>query len=98
MSGWNSQVLYHVASDEDRLPVISGQNELFNDLYNELRSIAGRYVGKERSGHTLQPTALVHEAYLKLAGNSQVYSDRHHFLCVAASAMHQILVDHARSR
>jgi RNA polymerase sigma-70 factor, ECF subfamily len=91
--------LYHVASDnEKRFLVIPGQKELFNDLYNELRSIAGRYVGRERRGHTLQPTALVHEAYLKLAGNSQVYSDRRHFLCVAASAMRQILMDHARAR
>jgi RNA polymerase sigma factor (TIGR02999 family) len=46
----------------------------------------------------LQPTALVHEAYLKLSASSHAYNDRHHFLCVAASAMRQILVDHARSR
>jgi RNA polymerase sigma-70 factor, ECF subfamily len=78
--------------------VISGQKEFFDDLYSELRSIAGRYVGYERREHTLQPTALVHEAYLKLAARSQTYNDRHHFLCVAASAMRQILVDYARSR
>lgn len=68
-------------------------------LYGELRRIAARHLNTERRNHTLQPTALVHEAYLKLAGTSaRVYSNDAHFVAVASRAMRQILVDHARSR
>jgi RNA polymerase sigma factor (TIGR02999 family) len=68
-------------------------------LYGELRRIAGRLMKDERPGHTLQPTALVHEAWLKLAGDPDArFSDRAHFLGVAAWAMRQILVDRARRR
>ena len=71
--------------------------QLFADVYTELRAIAARYLHRERKNHTLQPTALVHEAYLKLVGQTRVdWQGRAHFLAVAAQAMRQILVDHAR--
>jgi RNA polymerase sigma factor (TIGR02999 family) len=66
-------------------------------VYRDLRRIAGRLLRGERPGHTLQPTALVNEAYLKLAGHAKVqWQNRTHFFAVAARAMRQILVDHAR--
>jgi RNA polymerase sigma factor (TIGR02999 family) len=68
-------------------------------LYAELRRIAWRHLGVERKNHTLQPTALVHEAYLKLASvRERAYSDHNHFLAVASRAMRQVLVDYARAR
>lgn len=68
-------------------------------VYDELRRCAGAYLRRERAGHTLQPTALVHEAYLKLVGGETVeWKDRAHFFGVAARAMRQVLVDHARAR
>ncbi len=66
-------------------------------IYDELRQLAGRYLRRERSDHTLQPTALVHEAYLKLVDQTQVrWQNRAHFIGVAAQVMRRILVDHAR--
>ena len=67
-------------------------------VYDELREIAAAQLRRERSGHTLRPTALVHEAYMKLAGGDLSLSNRAHFLAVAARAMRQALVDHARRR
>ena len=68
-------------------------------VYDELRSLARRQMGRERPDHTLHSTALVHEAYLKLAGGGGVEAaDRNHFLAIAARAMRQVLVDHARRR
>jgi RNA polymerase sigma factor (TIGR02999 family) len=68
-------------------------------VYAELRKLASKHLNQERSGHTLQPTALVHEAYVKLIGQSQPdYQSRAHFLGVAAHLMRQILIDHARAR
>ena len=73
--------------------------EVTSDLYRDLRRIASRHLDRERSNHTLQPTALVHEAYLKLAGGrDQSFNDDMHFLSVASRAMRQVLVDYARSR
>jgi len=70
---------------------------LFADVYTELRALAARYLHRERKSHTLQPTALAHEAYLKLVGQTRVdWQGRAHFLAIAAQAMRQILVDHAR--
>src|SRR4051812_33530380 len=67
--------------------------------YAELRRLADSYLRRERTDHTLQPTALVHEAYVRLVGQSQPdYRNRAHFFGVAAQLMRQILVDHARSR
>ena len=67
-------------------------------VYDELRRMAGAYLARERSGHTLQPTALVHEAYLKLAGQDGRWTDPSHFAALCAGAMRRILVDHARGR
>ena len=68
-------------------------------MYDELRRVAARYLRRERPDHTLQPTALVNEAYLKLfAGGSPQLVDRAHFLALASQVMRRILVDHARSR
>jgi RNA polymerase sigma factor (TIGR02999 family) len=68
-------------------------------VYTELRRMARRYMNQERSGHTLQATALVHEAFLRLADVKAVeWRDRAHFLAIAAQTMRRILVDFARSR
>jgi RNA polymerase sigma-70 factor (ECF subfamily) len=73
--------------------------ELLGLLYKELRRIAGYYMRLENPDHTLQPTALVHEAYLRLTDQTRVdWKDRSHFLGVAAQLMRRILVDHARER
>jgi RNA polymerase sigma-70 factor, ECF subfamily len=72
---------------------------LLSLVYDELRRIARQYLRKERSDHTLQPTALVHEAYMKLIDISDVsWQDRAHFFAVASNVMRHILVDHARAR
>jgi RNA polymerase sigma-70 factor, ECF subfamily len=74
-------------------------DELFPFVYNELRRRASAYLRNERSGHTLQTTALVNEAYLKLCDRAGIdYEDRNHFFAVAANAMRRILVDYARTR
>jgi RNA polymerase sigma factor (TIGR02999 family) len=67
-------------------------------VYADLRAVAEREMRREAAGHTLQPTALVHEAYLRLAGAAANAGDRTHFLAIAARAMRQVLVDHARRR
>ncbi len=68
-------------------------------VYDELRRIAHRYVQRERDGHTLQTTALVNEAYLRLAGQQKVdWQNRAHFFAVTAQMMRHILIDHARRR
>ena len=71
---------------------------LFDVLYRELRHLAEGAMRAERANHTLQPTALVHEAFLRLAGDQGRFESRAHFLGVAASAMRRVLVDHARGR
>jgi len=66
-------------------------------VYEELRRIAGGHLHRERQGHTLQPTALVHEVYVRMVGQEQPdYRDRAHFLSIAAQVMRRILIDHAR--
>jgi RNA polymerase sigma factor (TIGR02999 family) len=77
----------------------SALGELTPTLYRELHRIAAHHMRGERPDHTLQPTALVHEAYLKLfEGASRLFMDRVHFLSVASRVMRQVLVDYARSR
>ncbi len=71
---------------------------LFDVLYRELRRLAEAAMRAERVNHTLQPTALVHEAFLRLASAQGSFQNRAHFLGVAASAMRRVLVDHARGR
>jgi RNA polymerase sigma factor (TIGR02999 family) len=74
-------------------------DELLPILYEELRWMADHYMGREGDGHTLQTTALVHEAYLRLVGCKQVqWKSRSHFLAVAAQAMRRVLTDHARRK
>ena len=68
-------------------------------VYDELRRIAHRYVQRERNGHTLGTTALVNEAYLRLAGQKKIdWQNRSHFFAVTAQVMRHILIDHARRR
>jgi len=77
----------------------SARGELLNVVYATLHRIARTHLRRERSDHTLQPTALVHEAYLKLFGHSEIqFVDRAHFFAVVSQAMRRILVDHARAR
>jgi len=79
----------HAASIEELVPLV----------YAELRRIAGRYVRRERAGHSLQATALVHEAYIRLLKDEDLsFESRAHFLGIAARSMRQILVEYARAR
>ena len=73
------------------------EEDLYAVVYEPLRRIAQRIMGRERTGHTLDPTALVHEAYVRLIGQEEAVESRPHFLAVAARAMRFILVDHARA-
>jgi RNA polymerase sigma factor (TIGR02999 family) len=73
-------------------------SRLFDLLYVELRRLARRHLLNERSDHTLQATALVHEAYLRMVGGRHDWQNRAHFFAVASSAMRRILVDHARAK
>ena len=75
------------------------ESRLMPLVYGELRRLAGLYMRGERPGHTLQATALVHEAYLRLVGHEDVdWQNRAHFFGVAANLMRRILVDHARAK
>jgi RNA polymerase sigma factor (TIGR02999 family) len=81
------------SSGEDKAAL----NELMPQVYEELRRMAHRYMAQERGGHTLQTTALVHEAYLKLKDQRRLpLKNQAHFFAVAAQMMRQILVDYAR--
>ena len=73
--------------------------ELFPVVYDELRRLAKGYMSREKPGHTLQPTALVHEAYLKLVDQTRAdWKGKTHFYAVGAKVMRRLLVDHARAR
>lgn len=74
-------------------------DQLMPMVYSELHRMARRYMGQQPAGHMLQTTALIHEAYLRLAGQEEKHwQNRNHFFCVAAQAMRHILVDYARAR
>ena len=74
-------------------------DQLMPLIYQELRRMARRYMGQQPTGHTLQTTALIHEAYLRLIGQGEKHwENRAHFFGVAAQAMRHILVDYARAR
>jgi len=88
-----SSLLTRLARGEE-----SAVGELFQLVYVELRSLAAAQLARERPEHTLRPTALVHEAFLKLSGTAVSAEDRGHFVGIAARAMRQILVDHARKK
>ena len=68
------------------------------EVYDDLRRLAGHFMQRKRPEHTLQPTALVNEAYLRLIGANVSWKDRAHFLAVIARQMRRVLVDHARTR
>lgn len=83
------------AGDVDR----ASAEDLFPMVYDELRRLARGYMSRETPGHTLQPTALVHEAYLKLVDQTRAdWKGRTHFFAVGARVMRRLLVDHARER
>src|ERR1035437_7275733 len=74
-------------------------DELLPLVYSELRRLAGSHLAHERSNHTLQPTALVHEAYLRLIDQHKIeWQDRSHFFGIASRLMREILIEHARSK
>jgi RNA polymerase sigma factor (TIGR02999 family) len=78
---------------------LNAADQLLPLVYDELRRLAAHKMANERPGQTLQPTALVHEAWLRLAGSSaQQWKDRRHFFGAAAEAMRRILIDRARKR
>jgi RNA polymerase sigma factor (TIGR02999 family) len=77
----------------------SAESKLIELLYGDLRRLAAAYLSRERRDHTLQPTALLHEAYLRLAGQgTKEWLSRSHFVAAAAQAMRYVLVDWARAR
>src|SRR5262245_12823006 len=79
------------------MPAEPDADASFEAVYAELRKLARRYLRSERTGHTLQATALVHEAYLRLIGGETItWRNRAHFFSIAAQVMRHILVDHAR--
>ena len=89
-----TQVLEQLAEGDKR-----AADKLLPLVYDEFRALARHYLAQERANHTLQPTALVHEAYMKLVDQTRVdWQGKSHFFAVAAQAMRRILVDHARSR
>ena len=79
-------------------PDPDGAGRVISAVYHELRVMASNLLRSENAGHTLQPTALVHELYLRLgASNPPVWKDRAHFFAVAASTLRRVLIDHARA-
>src|SRR5690242_14408789 len=75
----------------------TAQDELVGVVYSDLRHVAHRYMSRERPDHTIQATALVHEAYLRIFDGAQVeWQDRAHFFAVAAGQMRRVLQDHGR--
>lgn len=87
------------ATPSSSTPIARQAEALLPLVYDELRRIAADYLRQDRPDHTLQPTALVHEAFLKIARHSNPnWRDESHFRAVAAMAMRQILVDHARGK
>ena len=89
-----TRILEAITAGDDR-----AGDELFELVYDELRAIAGKLMQQERADHTLQPTAVVHEAYLRLFGKQAPrWENRAHFFGTAAEAMRRILVDHARRK
>jgi RNA polymerase sigma factor (TIGR02999 family) len=90
-----TQILVETSED----PPAKAADKLIPLVYDELRDLARNYLRSERKGHTLQPTALVHEAYLRLVDQTRVdWKGRTHFYAVAAAVMRRLLTDHARMR
>lgn len=83
----------------EETPPADGPDRMLSIVYGELRRLAASYLRRERAGHTLQPTALVHEAYVRLIDQRQIdWSNRAQFMGLAAVMMRRILVNHARDR
>lgn len=98
MTGSSTDITQMLTTLGDQPPAAVAQ-KLMPLVYDELRSLAERYLKGERKNHTLQPTALVHEAFMRLVDQSRVdWQGRTHFFAVGASAMRRILIDHARSK
>jgi RNA polymerase sigma factor (TIGR02999 family) len=88
-------VLLSRARNGDRNPL----RELLPIVYRELRRVAAQYLSREMPGHTLQPTALINETFIRLTQGAEIdYKSNTHFVAIAARAMREILVDHARKR
>jgi RNA polymerase sigma-70 factor, ECF subfamily len=87
-------VLLHAMREGDA----SAAGKLLPLVYQELHRLAQGYMHRERPDHTLQPTALINEAYLRLAHDNVDWQNRQHFIAVAANVMRRLLVDHARAR
>lgn len=92
-----TRLLNRVAASADRSHDLAAA-ELLGMVYDELRLLASGFFRDQHPGHTLQPTALVHEAYLKLVDQSIDWQSRNQFFVVAAKAMRSVLVDHARRK
>ncbi len=89
-----TQILKQLSKGDAR-----GADELLPLVYDELRLLASSYMQQERADHTLQPTALVHEAFVRMVNQSEVdWKGRAHFFSVAAQMIRRVLVDHARAR
>lgn len=71
---------------------------ILNAVYAELRRLAAHYMNNERSGHTLQPTAIVHEAWMRFAAQETMAKNKAHFMALAAGVMKEVLIDHARKK
>ena len=94
---WNSEELEQTLTDAFRARKESPE-ELFALVYQDLKSVARAYMRRERPDHTLQATALVHEAYMRLFENETFrWENRKHLFCTVARSMRRVLVDHARS-
>lgn len=94
MAGEITQLLADIRAGDN-----GAESRLVSLVYDELHRMAARYMNRERSGHTLQATVLVHEAYMRLvAQEDQNWQNRSHFFSMAAQLMRRILIDHARSR
>lgn len=85
-------------SEPQPVPPPTSPEILHPEIYAELRALAARRMAGQPAGHTLQPTVLVHEAWLRLAGREQGWRDRGHFFAAAATTMRHILIDHARRK
>ena len=89
-----TQILFELKNGEQH-----ALDELLPLVYDQLRRLANSYLRKERSNHTLQPTALVHEAYLRLVGQNEIeWQNRAHFFGISARLMREILIEYARAK
>ena len=92
-----TEIVSNLEAGADRASV--SVEELFPLVYDELKRLARSFMAREHAGHTLQPTALVHEAYLRLVDQTRTgFTGRTHFLAVGAQVMRRLLIDHARKR